>query len=105
MWLLVKVLLSVLVGMPSHVSALCGFASSTRAHPCCLLDLQMATVAASPMDGQVKNPWVPQCCGCGVPLTSAIQNAQVAVTLIRGYTISLYFNCSFGVRKSVCLET
>lgn len=80
MWVLVKVLLSVLVGMPGCVSALCGLVSLILARPCYLLDLQMATAAASSMDGQVKNPWVPQSSGFVIPLTSETQSAMVAIT-------------------------
>ena len=57
------------------------------------------------MDSQVKNPWVPQSNGFGIPLTSEIQKAKVAITLIRGYALSLYFNCGFGLGQSLCLET
>lgn len=51
--------------------------------------------AASPMDGQVRNLWIPQSNSCGIPITKQIPSAKVAVTLTRSYTISLHFKCSF----------
>lgn len=63
--------------MPGLLSAQCKLTSLTPAHPCYLLDLQAAMAAASPMDGQIRNPWIPQSNGCGITITRQIQSAKL----------------------------